>query len=69
MSTYHWLNFPGPKNVQYVSVQLIIYITISTITSVRPSFGVRAVSVRHKNFFLLKSPWNHPLTPGVDPRG
>jgi len=20
-------------------------------------------------FFLLKSPWNHPLTPGVDPRG
>ena len=22
MSTYHWLNFPGPKNVQYVSVQL-----------------------------------------------
>ena len=25
--------------------------------------------VRHKIFFLLKSPWNHPLTPGVDPRG
>ena len=24
MSTYHWLNFPGPKNVQNVSVQLII---------------------------------------------
>ena len=23
--------------------------------------------VRHKIFFLLKSPWNHPLTPGVDP--
>ena len=30
-------------------------------SSVRPS-------VRHKNFFSLKSPWNHPLTPGVDPR-
>ena len=28
-------------------------------SSVRPS----------QNFFLLKSPWNHPLTPGVDPRG
>ena len=27
------------------------------------------VSVRHKNFFSLKSPWNHPLTTGVDPRG
>ena len=26
-------------------------------------------SVRHKKFFSLKSPWNHPLTPGVDPRG
>ena len=26
-------------------------------------------SVRHKNFFSLKSPWNHPLTPGADPRG
>ena len=25
--------------------------------------------VRHKNFFSLKSPWNHPLTPGVGPRG
>ena len=25
--------------------------------------------VRQKFFFLLKSPWNHPLTPGVDPRG
>ena len=25
MSTYHWLNFPGPKNVQNVSVQLIIF--------------------------------------------
>ena len=23
--------------------------------------------VRHKNFFSLKSPWNHPLTPEVDP--
>ena len=46
-----------------------IYITISTITSVclsiRPSSGVRA----SQNFFSLKSPWNHPLTPGVDPRG
>ena len=37
-----------------------IYITISTITSVRPC--VRPVSVRHKKFFSLKSPWNHPLT-------
>ena len=26
-------------------------------------------SVRHKIFFLLKSPRNHPLTPEVDPRG
>ena len=26
-------------------------------------------SVRHKIFFLLESPWNHPLTTGVDPRG
>ena len=25
--------------------------------------------VCHKIFFSLKSPWNHPLTPGVDPRG
>ena len=25
--------------------------------------------VRHKIFFSLKSPWNHPLTPGVEPRG
>ena len=23
--------------------------------------------VRHKKFFSLKSPWNHPLTLGVDP--
>ena len=26
-------------------------------------------SVRHKIFFSLKSPWNHPLTPGVNPGG
>ena len=38
-----------------------IYITISTITSVCPVYDVR-----HK-FFLLKSPWDHPLTTGVDP--
>ena len=25
--------------------------------------------VCHKIFFSLKSPWNHPLTPGVDPWG
>ncbi len=25
--------------------------------------------VRHKIFFSLKSPRNHPLTPEVDPRG
>ena len=47
-----------------------IYITISTITSVHPcvrcASGVRCSS---QKFFLLKSPWNHPLTPGVDPRG
>ena len=42
-----------------------IYITISIVMSVCQS-GVRP-SVRHKNFFSLKSPWNHPLTPGVDP--
>jgi len=24
-------------------------------------------SVRHKKFFSLKSPWNHPLTPGMTP--
>ena len=30
--------------------------------------SVRAC-VCHKIFFLLKSPWNHPLTSGVDPRG
>ena len=45
-----------------------IYRTISTITSVCPC-GVRPVFVRHKNFFSLKSLWNHPLTAGVDPRG
>ena len=46
-----------------------IYITILTIMSVCP-FGVRClVSVCHKIFFSLKSPWNHPLTPGVDPQG
>ena len=46
-----------------------IYITISTVTSVRPSVVCRVSSVRHKKFFSLKSPWNHPLTPWVDPRG
>ena len=45
-----------------------IYITISTITSVCPSAGFRfPVSVRcHKNFFSLKSPWDHLPTHGVD---
>ena len=43
-----------------------IYITISIVTSVCPC--VRTC-VRHKIFFSLKSPWNHPLTPGVDHRG
>ena len=46
-----------------------IYITISTITSVCPVSGVRSVFIRHKIFCSLKSPWNHPLTPGVDPQG
>ena len=46
----------------------VIYNTISTITSVCPS--VRPSFVRSsENFVLLKLPWNHPLTPGVDPRG
>ena len=36
-----------------------IYITISTITS----------GVRHKNFFSLKSPWDHPRPPGLTPGG
>ena len=38
--------------------------------SIRPSFRHSVIpSVRHKIFFSLKSPWNHPLTPGVHPWG
>ena len=49
---------------------LNIYITISTVTSVCVSILLLLRTyVRHKNFFSLKSPWNHPLTPGVDPWG
>ena len=40
-----------------------IYITILTIMSVCPSFGVRYPS---QKFFSLKSPWDHPSTPWVD---
>ena len=29
----------------------------------------RSSGFRHKNFLSLKSPWNHPLTPEVNPRG
>ena len=29
--------------------------------------SIRPSGVSHKNFFSLKSPWNHPLTPGFDP--
>ncbi len=34
-------------------------------------FWVRIVEIYSENFegFSLKSPWNHPLTPGVDPPG
>ena len=37
------------------------YVCPSICSSVRPS-------VHHKIFFLLKSPWDHPLTTGVDPQ-
>ena len=47
--------------------QIHIYNTISTNTYVCPS--VLRPSFRHKIFFSPKSPWDHPLTPGVDPRG
>ena len=30
---------------------------------------VRSFVRPSQKFFLLKSPWNHPLTPGVDPQG
>ena len=42
------------------------YRHLSVLPCVRPS--VRS-SVRHKIFFSLKSPWNHPLTAQVDPWG
>ena len=49
-----------------------IYITISTNTSVCPSSvrrpAVSGVRRRHKIFFSLKSPWDHPLTTWVDPQ-
>lgn len=37
-------------------------------TSLRPSGFWCPVSVNHKIFFSLKLPWNHSLTPWVDPR-
>ena len=55
-----------PK-IEFYAKFWLIYNTISTITSVCPS--VRPSGVRHKKFFSLKSPWNHSLTSGVDPRG
>ena len=46
-------------------VHLHNYFDYHVCASIR-SFGVRCLS---QNFFSLKSPWNHPLTPGIDPRG
>ena len=31
--------------------------------------SIRPFVSSSQNFFSLKSPWNHPLTPGVEPRG
>ena len=45
-------------------LSLRLSVRLSVHPSVRPAGGVRC----HKIFFSLKSPWNHPLTPGVDPR-
>ena len=44
--------------------KLLIYITISTVTSVCPRF-VRPFVRPSQNFFWRKMPWNHSLTPGI----
>ena len=46
----------------------VIYITISTIMSVCPLI-LPLSACPSQFFFSLKLPWNHPLTPGVDPSG
>ena len=40
------------------------YFDYHVCVSIRPVSGFR-----HKIFFSLQSPWNHPMSPGVDPRG
>ena len=58
---------PKP-NLTRLNTYLGMMYSTSLFQQVRLSVHAR-VSVRHKIFFSLKSPWNHPLTPGVNPRG
>ena len=51
-------------HIQQYCTYLHNYFDYHVCLSFRPVSGFR-----HKIFFSLKSPWNHPLTPGVDHRG
>ena len=57
-------------NNKIFAIHLNHYFNRHVCLSICPSVRLSVCpSVRHKIFFSLKSPWNHPLTPGVDPWG
>ena len=55
---------PLLKSCSALCVNLHNYFNYHVCPSIRPG-----VPMSVTKFFSLKSPWNHPLTPGVDPQG
>ena len=53
------------RKLNYLYSTTVIYMTISTVESVLQF--VCPFIRRSQFFFSLKSPWNHPLTPGLTP--
>ena len=58
---------PDPLRKNINPVNLYNYFNRGVCLSVHAPFMRSYVRPFITIFFLLKSPWNHPLTPGVDP--